>query len=196
MQIGNNVADRVTGFLAAVEMMLLQPVDWVVAHFSQHDPDCHCAMIEVAPSLFHCPATSHRVSKLHGPKLLIVTTRNPVSRAWLHYLHLRRKNHTDVAMPEAIARHPEIIRASRYDTVIARWRVALAEPPVIILLLEELMVDPSAYAARRSAALDLPAFDRPKSLGRSNAGSEPPSFLLARLGRQTAAAIRSKEVME
>lgn len=167
-------------------------MDWYGTHFSHHNPDCHRAIVEVAPSLFHCPGSPGRVANLLGPVPLIVTTRDPVARAWSHYLHLRRKGYTDAALPEAIVRHPEIITASRYDLQIRRWQQALPASPVTILPLEDLMVDPAAYAARLCAALDLPRRDPPTDLGRSNEGGEPPSFLLARLGRQTAAAIRSR----
>lgn len=165
--------------------------DWYRAHFRHHDPARHRAVTEVAPSLFHGDDVPDRVAQTLGSLPLIVTTRDPVARAWSHYLHLRRKGYTRAPLAEAVARHPEIIAASQYDAQLDRWRAALPQAPLTVLPLEDLIANPSDYAARLCDALGIAPRDPPETLGAANASGVPPSFLLARLGRQTAAAIRS-----
>lgn len=164
---------------------------WYGAHFRHYNPARHHAVVEVAPSLFHCSDVPIRVVQTLGRAPLIVTTRDPVARAWSHYLHLRRKGYTNAPLAEALEQHPEIIAASLYGAQLDRWRTALPESQVTILPLEELIANPNGYATRLCAALGIPPGDPPASLGASNATGVPPSFLLARLGRQTAGAIRS-----
>ena len=121
---------------------------WYAGHFRHHDPARHRAAVEVAPSLFHCPEAPGRVAGTLGAVPLIVTTRDPVARAWSHYLHLRRKGYTDAPLAEAITRHPEIVAASRYEAQLARWRAAMPGSPVTVLALEDLIADPAGHAAR------------------------------------------------
>lgn len=166
-------------------------IDWYAAHFRHHDAAMHRAVIEVAPSLFHSAEAPARVARTLGPVALIMAMRDPVARSWSHYLHLRRRGYTRAPLAEAIAQHPEIIDASRYEVHLARWRAALPGARVAVLPIEDLMADPAAYAAKVSAALGLERRDPPATLGDSNAGGVPPSFLVARLGRQTATALRS-----
>ena len=164
---------------------------WYAGHFRHHDPARHRAVVEVAPSLFHCPEAPERVADTLGAVPLIVTTRDPVARAWSHYLHLRRKGYTNAPLAQALDQHPGIIEASRYAPLIAHWQAALPDSPVTVLPLEDLIADRTAYADRLCQALGLPPIPPPGTLAESNATGVPPSFLLARLGRHAAAALRS-----
>lgn len=165
--------------------------EWYQAHFRHHDPARHHAVVEVAPSLFHGDAAPERVAQTLGSLPLIVTTRDPVARAWSHYLHMRRKGYTRAPLAEAVAQYPEIIAASLYGAQLDRWRAALPQSPLTVLSLEDLIADPAVYAERLCAALGIASRDPPETLGASNASGVPPSFLLARLGRQMATAIRA-----
>jgi hypothetical protein len=164
---------------------------WYAAHFRHNDPARHTVAIEVAPSLFHGADVPARVAHTLGPIPLVVTRRDPVARAWSHYAHLRRKGYTRAPLAEAVGRYPEILSASLYQAQIDRWRRALPEAPLTVLPLEDLIAAPALYAARLCQAVGIVPRDPPDTLGTSNAGGVPPSFLLARLGRQTAAAVRS-----
>lgn len=168
--------------------------NWYAAHFRRHNLSKRSAVVEVAPSLFHSGEAPERVAQVLGAIPLIVTTRDPVDRAWSHYVHLRRKGYTNLPLQEAIDQHPEIVAASQFDTQLARWREAQPHAPVTVLRLEDLIADRDSYAYRLCNALDLPRRDPPEKLGEANASGVPPSFLLARMGRQAASTLRSAGV--
>lgn len=164
---------------------------WYSSHFSYHSTSSHAAVVEVAPSLFHCVEAPERVRETLGTVPLIVTTREPVARAWSHYLHLRRKGYASDPLHRAIKTHPEIVSASRYTIHIDRWRGAFPDSSLTILPLEDLVDDRERYAERLCSALGIVARNPPATLGASNATGIPPSFWLARLGSSAAAGLRS-----
>jgi hypothetical protein len=166
-------------------------IDWYAHHFRRHDKSRHRAIVEVAPSLFHSADAPERVLSTLGRVPLIVAIRDPVARAWSHYLHLRRKGYTRLPLAQALEAYPEILDASRYSLQITRWRTSLPDVPVTILNLDNLIEDRVGYAAQLCSALELPAREPPDSLQESNAGGAPPSFLLARVGRKTAEVLRA-----
>lgn len=141
--------------------------------------------------MFTHPDSPARVRDTLGSVPLVVTTRDPVARAWSHYLHLRRKGYTAAPLREAVRAFPEIVEASCYARQIARWRAALPDAPVVVLALETLTSDREAYTTQLCRALGLDARPPPASLGESNAAGVPPSFHLARAGRLAATALRS-----
>ena len=49
------------------------------------------AVGEVAPSYFGYPDAPIRIAQLFPDARLIITLRNPIERAWSHFLHLWRK---------------------------------------------------------------------------------------------------------
>lgn len=166
-------------------------VYWYNQHFKNCNSSTHRLIVEVAPSLFHCPEAPRRVAEILGPIALIVTTRDPIARAWSHYLHLRRKGYTNLPLADAISVYPEIIAASQYETYIKRWHSFLPSASITTLQMEELATSPKKYAARLCNALGLPELPPPPALGKVNSGGIPPSFFLARWGRQMATLLRS-----
>jgi hypothetical protein len=166
-------------------------IGWYAAHFQRWLGHAG-PVVEVAPSLFHHAEAPNRVSATLGPVALVVTSRDPVSRAWSHYMHLRRKGYTNASLAEAISLYPEIIAASRYDAQVRRWRAAMPASAVSILPIEQLIADPASYAERLCVALGLPPRRPPETLGESNAAGLPPSFYLARIGRRAAETLRGK----
>lgn len=131
-------------------------LDWYKAHFR------HCGqgmVIEVAPSYFnHSDAPQRIAATLDKPRLLAIL-RNPVERAFSHYLHLRRYGRTTLNIFDSCEIFPEIVGASRYATVLKKWYGQFGEEGVKVVLFETLTADPSLFVSQVCGALgivDLP----------------------------------------
>ncbi|WP_292291293.1 sulfotransferase [Marivita sp.] len=164
--------------------------EWYRKHFSHYDPSCHKVIVEVAPTLFHSSDAPGRIRTSLGTVPLIVTLRDPIKRAWSHYMHLQRKGFTRKDLTSALEHFPEILDASLFDAQLERWCSEMPGSPLTVLRLEDLIADREAYTQALCEALDLPFQQAPEHLGETNAGGIPPSFLVAKLGRQAADIIR------
>ena len=167
-------------------------VDWYAARFRRAAGHLHPVTIEVAPSLFHHPNAPARVRATLGDIPIVVTTRDPVERSWSHYLHLRRYGFTRSPLEDAVAHFPEIISASRYVQMIARWCECFDIDRITVLRLEQLKTDPEGYAGALCSALSLPGRLAPDAmLQRANEKAEAPSYMLAKVGQTLSDATRS-----
>ena len=164
-------------------------IDWYSERFSHFDASKHAAIVEVAPSLFHLSRTlPNSIRSELGDIPILIAHRDPVERAWSHYQHMRR-GHTRKRFSDAIVEYPEIVDASRYDTHVPNWRAAFSS--VTVLDQATLAENPRAYADSVAGALNLQAMRIEVLEGkRSNAATQPRSFLLARVGRRVSDALR------
>lgn len=171
-------------------------VSWYQSHFQHYDPHRHGRVVEVAPSYFHCPEAPERIARLLGRPRLVVIVRDPVKRCISHYRHLRRRGLTKRPILEAVEVFPEIVEASRYAAMIKRWEIVFGEGAVKLLFQEDLKASPSEFAASLCKILELPYRDVPADLikSRVNSASDPPNFLLARLGKKAADYLRSRRL--
>jgi hypothetical protein len=112
-------------------------------------------VIEVAPTYFQVPAISERVSRDLGRVPIVCTLRDPVARAFSHYVHMLRYGMTNVTFREAASQFPEILDGSRYLRHIARWQKAVGDENVHIVLLEHLRDSPDEYARALCMSLGL-----------------------------------------
>jgi len=166
-------------------------ISWYTPHFQHFEPVRHRRIMEIAPSYFHVDAAAERIRDTCGEIPVIVTLRDPVKRAWSHYLHLRTKGYTAAPLGRALDRHPEIINASRYVSGIQRWRNALGRRNVHALIHDDLADYPTRFAEQLCDAVDLPFEGIPEEChGTANAGSIAPSVRLAAFGRNVADRLR------
>lgn len=165
--------------------------DWYASHFS--GASARRATVEVGPSYFHCPQAPENVRDVLGTVPLIVTLRDPVKRAWSHYLHLSRYGYTRGSLQQAVLEFPEILEASRFNTCMDRWRVFFPDIELHVLWQETLAQAPDDYTRKLCASLGIPflpvASDLPT---RTNAAAAPPSQQLARFGSSAATFLRGK----
>lgn len=169
--------------------------EWYAGHFRRMEPGRHKLVVEVAPSYFHSPDAPGRMHCVLGDVTLIVALRDPVRRAWSHYLHLRRYGYTAAPLRKAVRDFPEILEASRYKTCLARWEAFFPKQRIYILQQEELARSVEAYAQRLCYALAIPFVSPPESLRRrSNMAALPKSFLLAAVGDRTAHFLRARRM--
>ncbi len=166
---------------------------WYEGHFRHYGPENHRRVMEVAPSYFHSAEAPRRIHDLLGEIPLIVTLRDPVQRAWSHYLHLRRKGYTQLSLREAVQEYPEILDASRYSRQLNRWAKIFGKNNLHIFLLEDLIKDPDMYCVQLCNVLDLAYADPGAVAGQQlNARGVAPSPLLAKTGRIVADGLRGR----
>ena len=165
-------------------------LDWYMDHF-KHLKNNSSIVVEVAPSYFHCDEAPVRIKKTLGDCKVIITVRDPVKRAWSHYLHLRRKGYTKSNIRDAINEYPEIIKASCYKTLISKWYDVFSLENVYFLEQDLLASDPDEFASTLCRALNMPFTSVPDELReKRNAAAVPRSFYLALLTRKVANLVR------
>ena len=164
-------------------------VVWYGEHFGP-GPAAH--RVEVAPTYFHGQDVPARVAATLGRIPVIVTLRDPVRRVWSLYVHMRRYGMTKLPFHEALARHSELLDSSRYATHLRRWREAVGEDNVHVLLMDDLRRDPHLWADRLAEILRLPRRPIPQGLyGPVNEASMPASHAVARTGWRVSMGLRS-----
>lgn len=166
---------------------------WYESHFNSYDSSRHWRIMDLAPSYFHSLEAPRRVREVLGPVPLFVTLRDPVRRAWSHYLHLRRYEHTRAPLRQAAEAFPELLEASRYAACLELWRVYFPSAHFHILWQEVLACDPDQYAARLCDALGLDFNGIPDEAdGRSYEAAVAPISWLAALGRHASFTLRGR----
>lgn len=138
---------------------------------------------EVASTYFHDPSVPARVRDALGEVPVLVTLRDPVRRAWSHYLHLKRYGQTRASLMDAVIQYPDILKASRYDEAYRRWLGVFPAECIRFVWQDQLIQQPDEYVKAVCDALNIEY--RPVSealLNKSNAGAVSRSYLLARTG--------------
>lgn len=164
---------------------------WYVRQFQHHDAATHRRVVEVAPSLFSNDAVPARVRATLGSPRIVFTIRDPIRRAWSHYLHLRRYGYSNAPLVETAERFPELVEESRYAVWMARWRDALPGASFTVVSVETLKEDQARYVAALCSGLGLPYVDPTRfGLVPANEAARAPSFQLAKLARRSSYALR------
>jgi len=169
-------------------------LSWYLEHFNNINRGK--IGVEVAPSYFHSKMAPARVKKSLGPDIQIITTlREPVSRSYSHYLHLKRYGFTTKNLSAAISDYPEIIEASKYEYQIERWQSYFGRD-IKILMLDELKKSPEDFVKRLCGYLDMPISEIPEDLkkSKSNVSTQPYSITLASWGQKVADYLREKRL--
>lgn len=157
-------------------------LNWYANQFATSGSLAGCPVVEVGPSYFHHSDVPKRIRETLGAVPLVFTLRDPVKRAWSHYLHIRRYGLTTKSLKEAVGEYPAILEASRYRDSIKRWRAVFPDAAMTFVWQETLATDPAAYARQVSEGLGVDHVNVPWSnIGQSNAAAAPSSALVARL---------------
>ena len=164
---------------------------WYENHFRHYDPARHRGIIDVSPTLFPNHDAIARVKKGLRNPLLMATLRQPIDRAWSHYMHLRQYGATTLDFDAAIREIPAIIEASLYAKHLARWLDEFGRDAVRITFYSDLKQRPSEYVRQVNEAFGLPdATTDALPAAKVNSGSLPRNLLLARATRRAAATLR------
>jgi hypothetical protein len=162
---------------------------WYRAHFplaraAQHP---RCITGESTPYYLFDPRAPDRVHSLLPDVRLLVLLRDPVDRAWSHYLRERRMGREGLSFEEAIDREGERLASEggdfdaphhrfhsylargAYSDQLDRWLERFPREQLLVLRSECFYSDPKEVIARVQGFLDLPAHE-PERLRRLQEG--------------------------
>ena len=112
---------------------------------------------EVSPTYLHDASVCDRIARQLPRAKLIMVLRNPVDRAYSHFVMDRRRNWESVAdFGEALDREPvdidefwwgrrQYVRHGMYADTIARFQAAFPNEQLKVMLYDDLAADSSAY---------------------------------------------------
>lgn len=164
---------------------------WYESHFRHYDPTRHRGIIDVSPTLFQSDAAPARVRKDLQDPVLMATLRQPIDRAWSHYMHLRQYGATTLDFDAAVRKIPAIIEPSLYAKHLARWLDEFGRDAVRVTFYSDLKQHQAKYVRQVNEAFGLPdAEAEALPSAKVNSGSLPRNLLLARATRHAAATLR------
>lgn len=164
---------------------------WYTDHFAAAESGQR--IVEVAPTYFHSADVPDRVRRALGQIPIVITLRDPSTRAFSLYQHMRRYGFTQCGtFREAVREHDEILESSRYATCLERWQNVMGDSRVEVLLMEQLKTDNRAFAAACCEAIGLsgPATEDPLPAP-VNVAAVARSYTVARGGRWVGDCLRS-----
>ncbi len=117
---------------------------WYERHFAR--PAGARARGECSPGYFASRDAPARAAEYNPDLALIAVLRDPVARMFSNHLHEIRKGHIppDTAFETALAANPAYRAQSRYQACLGRWIEAFGRDRLLVLLAEDLDVDPVA----------------------------------------------------
>jgi hypothetical protein len=135
-----------------------------------------------------------RLREIYGdrPVRFVVLLRDPVARAWSHYLHRRRSQHETEEFETALALEDERLRANprswagyyrggQYARLLRTWLQSFGRERFLVLLTQDLAQSPDATLEALWRFLGVRPDVRPPAPIRENEAYVPRSTALARL---------------
>jgi hypothetical protein len=101
----------------------------------------HRALGELSHDYLYSHAACLRIHRDAPHARIIISLREPVSRAFSNYLFLVRHGMTRLPFEDALRRFPELIEHGLYADVVRRYLRTFGEENVLILLFDEIRTD-------------------------------------------------------
>lgn len=115
----------------------------------------HLALGEFSHDYLYSPLACIRIKRDAPESRIIVSVREPVSRAFSNYLFLVRHGLTRLPFARALDRFPELIEHSLYGEAVARYLRAFGRERVLVVVFDDIQADPAAVALRLCGFLGL-----------------------------------------
>jgi hypothetical protein len=151
---------------------------------------------EITPHYFYddrCPA---RIAELSSVRGLILMLRNPVDRAFSHYVWRMRTDNYQGPFTQFLADVPEAIRWGRYAAHLKKYLACFPLSRMLILICEDTFAD--VPAARRRIAdflgVDDAGFPEGAGTDKVNPGTIPRFRRLSRLVSRAAFQLRRRDI--
>ena len=135
---------------------------------------------EIGASYFSNAEALSRISESLPEVKIIISLRDPVSRAYSHFKHHHRKGRVGECFWEAAEKQPDILEAGRYATWGPRWMEVAGNAGWHLILLDDVDTQPDVVWHALCAFLEITQIPLPAS-GRSRVyeGGAPRSRHLA-----------------
>jgi hypothetical protein len=137
-----------------------------------------------SPGYLVCASAASRIKDFCPHSKIIITLRDPSSRAFSHYLHSCRASRTSHSFETALKLEgQQFLSRSLYKDAVRRYLEVFGRSQVCFVLFEELVSDPEKELGRISEFLGLDAkrMQLGKETSHKNAARYPRSSLLLRL---------------
>ena len=106
----------------------------------------HKVIGEICPDYLSCPQAPERIRACLGPDIrLMVTLREPISRAFSGYLYLRRHGLAAPTFRETIQTAPELVDEGRYATHLRSYLQYFKQERLHVAVFDDLQADPQAF---------------------------------------------------
>lgn len=137
---------------------------WYESHFADAGDDVICG--EASPTYFFSMDAPERAYRYNPALKLIAVVRDPVARAFSNHLHEIRKGHIpeDTPFESALAANPAYVLQGHYREHLTRWIDRFGREALLVLVAEELAVDPGKGYADVCAHLGVSAEAPPGDL--------------------------------
>lgn len=117
---------------------------WYAEQFKGAEPH-HRVVGETCPDYLASPVAPERIARdLPGVRLM-VTLREPVSRALSSYLYMRKHGLGPQSFGEALTTFPDLVEHGRYATQLHRYLEHVEREQIHIALFDDLQADPQAF---------------------------------------------------
>jgi hypothetical protein len=154
---------------------------WYAHYFRGHAGERRVG--DVTPTYLASALAAQRLSDLLPDATLLVCLRNPIERAWSHYLHLWRKGDVapDCDFRTACERAPKILTDGEFFRCLQPWLARFPSGQLHFLVVDDAQRDPVAYLRHVYETLGVAAdFVGPHTTTRTNEHQTPRSLGLAR----------------
>lgn len=134
--------------------------EWYERQFLVDDATVHRG--DISPSYLIHPSAPARAAAYNPDLHILVTLRDPVTRAYSNHLHEARKGHIsgdNLRFENALENNPLYIDQGRYAAHLAGWFQAFPRDKILVLFQEEINQDRAAMARQVTDALRLPPLD-------------------------------------
>jgi Sulfotransferase domain len=118
---------------------------WYRAQFRDAQKE-HKVIGEVCPDYLACPEAPERIRGCLGPDVrLMVTLREPTSRAFSSYLYLQKHGQAAPTFRDTALTDPDLLNEGRYATHLRRYLSYFDRESLNIALFDDLEADPQAF---------------------------------------------------
>ena len=129
-------------------------LEWYAAHFRNCRPDL--PIVEFSPNYFLRTEARERIAKDIPHCKIICTLRDPVERTYSHYRKMREEDYFSGTFEECLEKRPKILDWGMYATIIKDWARLFETENILVLIQEDLKVDPQNFLNQASDFIGIP----------------------------------------
>lgn len=152
---------------------------------------CQHAIGEISNTYIFHPAAAERIAHHFPDMKIVVTLRNPVDRAFSHYLFLRRRGEIGGSFEDALKQRPDLLDRGQFSRHLRTFDDFFPREQIQVLLYDDLKTSAPQYAADLFRFLGVGPLHREEVLEQHVLGaSRARSVAAAKLGVGVASLIR------
>lgn len=168
--------------------------EWYRAQFASARPE-HKLIGECSPDYLWLPEVPQRIRACLGPDVrLMVTLREPASRAFSAYLYLRKHGQAQPTFRETAQTAPDVLGEGRYATHLREFLRHFPRESLHIGLFDDLQADPQAFLNEATDWLGVSRLEAtPEQREPRLPASNPRSPVVAALAKRAAIWVRGHD---